>query len=288
MSLLPRLNLSRLILSAATATLIGIAGAQLAHADGAVVLDPNARPGSQPTVLMPGVVKRDAPTHLIPGQVLRPSRRPSQADIRKMLERMRRDKAAQKKRRPAPAAPVAPQAPKSKKKGGFTIRVGKHKIRVDGKIRVDVRGRTRRSAPRTGYVPAPRTQHVPLPKKRGTVRHGIVNHGSTSRAKQVTLYSPAKDDLADNGNVSGTDGISWSFHWSAIEGAQAYELVVRAPGSDQDEIQKVTKQPFFKFETQGYVPNTMRTGWTYKVRALVGGVWTTWTLASFDVEEAGK
>lgn len=293
---LPKIPLFRIALTAMSALLVAVAGAQMAHANDVVILDPN----KQPTIYVPGLVKKDQPTHIVPGNVIIPNkgaqpqsgakkRRPSADDIRKMLERIRRDKAAQRKRgRTAPApAPAAPKSSK-KKRSGFTIKVGKHKIRVDGKVRVDFGRRAPAPAPRTRYVPAPRTRYVPAPRPRTRVRHGgIVRHGSAA-AKKVTLFSPATDELADNGNASGTDGIVWKFLWSSIEGAQAYELVVRAPGSDQDEIQTVTKKPFFKFATKGFVPNELRKGWTYKVRALINGQWTVWTVGSFDVAPVSK
>jgi hypothetical protein len=101
-----------------------------------------------------------------------------------------------------------------------------------------------------------------------------------------TLLSPAPGAVLDNGCFSQTDTITWDFDWSDTEGASRYHLYVIHPGAQYPviDLSSITDTAY-RHARIAYIIDTNRFGWTWRVRALVGGDWTAWSEArSFDIE----
>jgi hypothetical protein len=100
------------------------------------------------------------------------------------------------------------------------------------------------------------------------------------------LRSPAPGAVLDNGRRDRSDGIDWTFEWSACPGASEYWLLVVHRGSRFPMISEVLRETANRHvSTGGYVIDCNRTAWTWKVRARIGGEWQAWSEERvFEVE----
>ncbi|MBU1750827.1 MAG: hypothetical protein KKA73_24360, partial [Chloroflexi bacterium] len=100
------------------------------------------------------------------------------------------------------------------------------------------------------------------------------------------LVSPANGATLDNGRTDHLDSMVWDFNWSDCPGATQYHLYVigsgaSVPAVDKDDIAASA----YQHSSAGYVPAGNLTGWTWKVRARVGGTWGPWSSTrTFNVE----
>jgi len=101
-----------------------------------------------------------------------------------------------------------------------------------------------------------------------------------------TLVSPQADAILDNGRNDGLDGEVWDFDWSSCANATKYHLYVYHTGASSpvtDQI--VTTGSSYHRASGGYVIESNRFDWAWKVQAYVDGQWGNWSeLRSFDVE----
>jgi hypothetical protein len=106
------------------------------------------------------------------------------------------------------------------------------------------------------------------------------------RSTSPTLISPAEGAELDNGCDPAEENIEWDFDWSDVSGATKYHLYVQHTGSPLPLIddQEVTASEYH-YVGSGYIHNMNRFDWIWKVRALVSGIWSEWSVErSFDVE----
>jgi hypothetical protein len=101
------------------------------------------------------------------------------------------------------------------------------------------------------------------------------------------LVSPAEGATLDNGRTDHTDDIVWDFDWSDCAGATQYHLYVIKSGASIPVVDKddIPASSYHHVQSGAYIPAANLTGWTWKVRARVGGAWNDWSLTrSFSVE----
>jgi hypothetical protein len=100
------------------------------------------------------------------------------------------------------------------------------------------------------------------------------------------LTSPANGATLDNGRTDGQNNIVWDFNWSDCPGATQYHLYVIKSGAANPVINKNDiAGSSYHHVSSGYIPSANLTGWTWKVRARVGGTWGPWSpTRSFQVE----
>jgi len=103
-----------------------------------------------------------------------------------------------------------------------------------------------------------------------------------------TLIAPGEGAVLDNGRTDSLDDIIWDFDWSDCEGATQYHLFVKYPGAgispviDDDTIKDSS---YHSVSPGSYIAEQNRHGWTWKVRAKIGGQWGEWSeTRTFDVE----
>ncbi len=97
-----------------------------------------------------------------------------------------------------------------------------------------------------------------------------------------TLTSPADGATLDNGRYDGQDRLSWGFNWSDCAGATRYDLHV-SRGSFIAISKNDIGSSSHIFSRETYYADL--TGWSWKVRAMVGGTWGEWSPArSFRLE----
>jgi hypothetical protein len=100
-----------------------------------------------------------------------------------------------------------------------------------------------------------------------------------------SLISPANGAKLDNARYDQLDNRVWNFDWSNCAGATQYHLYVRRSSSasatiDEDDLASSNYQ-FVREWADAHL-----TGWKWKVRAKVGGVWGAWSPErSFTLEE---
>lgn len=101
----------------------------------------------------------------------------------------------------------------------------------------------------------------------------------------VNLILPENNALLDNGCYGQSNKITWYFDWNDFPNAEQYHLYVIGPNAKNPVIDKDIVESEYKDESDGYIANKNRLNWTWKVRAMVDGVWTDWSeTRTFDVE----
>jgi hypothetical protein len=83
----------------------------------------------------------------------------------------------------------------------------------------------------------------------------------------------------------GGPGCTWEFGWSQVPGADRYHLWVKSPYARGPLVDAASlDRPAYRLSCDGtFVSPSNRSGWRWKVRARVGGVWTPWSEErSFD------
>lgn len=97
--------------------------------------------------------------------------------------------------------------------------------------------------------------------------------------------SPINDAIMDNSCGFQLDLITWAFDWSDCPGATAYNLYVIYPGALNPIIDATVTASEYIFSITGTLSENARVGWTWKVRALINGVWGGWSQEGiFNVE----
>lgn len=121
-------------------------------------------------------------------------------------------------------------------------------------------------------------QVTTTPPARGPVRPAI----------PPTLLTPAPNAVLANGCINQTGTHDWEFRWSAVPGATAYHLHVIGPEASRAIVDDMAVTvPAFVLRARGYVAEKFQRGWTWRVRAKVGDVWSEWSGEQrFDVEPA--
>ena len=101
------------------------------------------------------------------------------------------------------------------------------------------------------------------------------------------LLSPADGVVLDNGRTDRRDEIIWDFDWSDFPGATRYHLYVIGGSATFPVISNrdIKVSSYHHVSRGGYIIDRNRYGWTWRVRAMVGGRWSEWSQArTFDVE----
>src|SRR5262249_29456447 len=93
-----------------------------------------------------------------------------------------------------------------------------------------------------------------------------------------TLVKPAAGATFENRPLIFSKKRVWDFGWSEVPGATRYHLYVIWEGAHVPTIHDSTlTSPSYRLEDQGFISNENRSGWRWKVRALVEGTWTDWS-----------
>jgi hypothetical protein len=96
--------------------------------------------------------------------------------------------------------------------------------------------------------------------------------------------TPEEAAEMDNGCTNQDNGISWEFDWEDCADAEAYAIQLNHSSLDTPLDRELTESQFSLLEDR-VVPEESRLGWTWKVRAMVNGVWGNYTPdRTFDVE----
>jgi hypothetical protein len=100
------------------------------------------------------------------------------------------------------------------------------------------------------------------------------------------LISPAAGAVLDNGRQDFRDIIEWDFDWSDCTGATRYHLLVaNAGGAEKIDEQDLTTSTYHYVGENMWIAEQFRHGYTWKVRAMVGGQWGSWSeTRTFDLE----
>ena len=95
---------------------------------------------------------------------------------------------------------------------------------------------------------------------------------------------PEEGAVIDNGCTNQENGISWDFDWDDCPGADSYSIHINHPSLETPLDRDLTVSSFSLLEER-IVPEESRTGWTWRVRARVNGVWGNYSPdRTFDVE----
>jgi len=92
-----------------------------------------------------------------------------------------------------------------------------------------------------------------------------------------TLISPKNGAVLDNGRLDGRDIIEWHFDWSDYPGATKYHLYVIHVGAKYPVINVTTTRSSYHHISKGYIINSNRFNWTWKVRAGTKDSWLNWS-----------
>ena len=148
----------------------------------------------------------------------------------------------------------------------------------DGAPATDIEGTPRDSAPDMGaYEWHGFAVYLPLVVRYYGMAGGI-----------PTLITPEEGAVLDNGRTDGQDELVWDFDWSDCQGASHYQLYVIHPGAQNPVINEdaLAGSSYHHSCPSGcHIVSQYRFGWTWKVRAKIGGQWGDWSeTRTFDVE----
>ena len=108
-----------------------------------------------------------------------------------------------------------------------------------------------------------------------------------ARPAAPKLISPKQGAVEDNGCQNRKNGIMRAFEWQEVPGAESYQLVEKHPRAQNPAIDEsnIKTTGYSNWQQGSYVVDGHLTGWTWKVRAKVNGVWSDWSEErTFDVE----
>jgi hypothetical protein len=105
--------------------------------------------------------------------------------------------------------------------------------------------------------------------------------GTTGRKKTAPkLYSPFLNAKLDNGcSTNKSDPTKWDFSWYQVSGATRYWFYVKNKNSANALINMYAPKNNYSYTgTSGsYIASHLTSGWTWRVKAEVNGVWTDWS-----------
>jgi hypothetical protein len=116
---------------------------------------------------------------------------------------------------------------------------------------------------------------------------GSNNHNGT-RALAPSLYSPSNNAKLDNSCSTRTNSMTWNFSWSQVSGADLYEIEAKNRNSSRAMISTTSRSNSYNYtgRSGSFIADHLTSGWTWKVRARVNGVWSGWSSSrSFSVEK---
>lgn len=95
---------------------------------------------------------------------------------------------------------------------------------------------------------------------------------------------PEDGSEMDNGCTNQDNGISWEFDWDDCPGAEMYSIHIDHSSLETPFDRDLPVSAFSLLEDR-VLPEEQRIGWTWKVRAMVNGIWGNYTPdRTFDVE----
>jgi Leucine-rich repeat (LRR) protein len=92
------------------------------------------------------------------------------------------------------------------------------------------------------------------------------------------LLSPAPGAVLDNGCTLQANSIIWAFDWEDVPGATLYGIFIQKTGFNA--LRDLSDLPGSSYQynsASGYTPDTNLTGWFWRVRAQVNGIWSDWS-----------
>jgi hypothetical protein len=115
---------------------------------------------------------------------------------------------------------------------------------------------------------------------------GGVEPGEPGVLLPPVLLLPAAGAILDNGCYDFSNPEEWHFDWSDAAGASEYHLYVIHEGATYPIIDTVVSQSEYDYSSIGYILDTNRWNWSWKVRSGNGsGEWGEWSAVRyFDVE----
>jgi chitodextrinase len=110
--------------------------------------------------------------------------------------------------------------------------------------------------------------------------------GSAPPPQTPSLIAPANGAELDNGCYDPSGNIEWDFDWNDVADATQYRIQVVRTGATDPFINTVVDSSSYEYRSNEYIPNTSRSGWTWKVRAgNDAGDWSQWSSEkSFTIE----
>ena len=111
--------------------------------------------------------------------------------------------------------------------------------------------------------------------KPGAINPAINN--PTANDKIPKLLIPLSDAGMANGCLNKTVPILWFFSWSAVPGAEMYNLYVKNHYATGAVIDLQLTDIQYTSITYGYTPTQNSQYWVWKVRCLVNGEWSDWS-----------
>lgn len=123
---------------------------------------------------------------------------------------------------------------------------------------------------------SPDLQVAPSPPGTGSAAVGV-----------PVLLEPQADAVLDNGRSDRKDDMLWDFEWSAVAGAERYQLFVMKSGANLPVINlnSLTESSYRHQQKGAYIAGRNQAGWTWKVRAGAGADWGAWSeTRRFSVE----
>jgi DNA-binding beta-propeller fold protein YncE len=146
----------------------------------------------------------------------------------------------------------------------------------------------------------PETPHDPPARQGEDKRQEVRDQPQPVRAPRVdepkpvilrpTLLMPRPGGTMKNGYQLALPSMVWFFNWSQVPGAERYHLLVRDPkGVPVIDDASAGTPPYALNERDVFVADSNLVGWRWKLRALVKGEWTEWSVErTFNVAPFGK
>jgi hypothetical protein len=98
------------------------------------------------------------------------------------------------------------------------------------------------------------------------------------------IISPEPGEVMANGGPNWASTAVWNFDWTDVEGATQYHIYIKYPPAKNPviDLSDITESSF-RYAFIGTISSL--DGWTWKVQAMVDGVWSEWSeTRTFNVE----
>jgi hypothetical protein len=91
------------------------------------------------------------------------------------------------------------------------------------------------------------------------------------------LFFPRPGETLRNGCSNHSASVTTAFTWSEVPSATAYQIYAKHSSAANPAINETVRVPQFSRTDTSFVADHFRTGWTWKVRALIDGQWGAWS-----------
>ncbi len=93
------------------------------------------------------------------------------------------------------------------------------------------------------------------------------------------LLKPAANTTLANGMQNNSISYTWYFDWANVPNAQQYEILISHPTNAGKSLRKTVTKSEYKLVQKHHKSSAELLGWSWKVRAIINGSYTNWSIS---------